>query len=59
MNADEFEGSISTALGSFDYINENGFSDASNGIAIAFTPILNTDDGPKVLSNSEMNNYLQ
>lgn len=59
INADELEGSISTALGSFDYVGKEGFTDSSDGIAIAFTPILNTDDGPKVLSNDEMDSYLK
>lgn len=46
---DELEGSISTVLGSWDTFE---------GVDIAFTPILQTDDGPVLLSADTTNQYI-
>lgn len=55
---EDLRNSISTALGSWDYFNSNGAANENSGFAIAFSPLLQTDDGPVVLSREEVSNYI-
>lgn len=57
-SVEDLRNSISTALGSWDYFNGNGMADENSGFAIAFSPLLQTDDGPVVLSREEVSNYI-
>lgn len=57
-SVEDLRNSISTALGSWDYFNGSGIADENSGFAIAFSPLLQTDNGPVVLSREEVSNYI-
>ena len=57
-SVEDLRNSISTALGSWDYFNGSGVADENSGFAIAFSPLLQTDNGPIVLSREEVSNYI-